>query len=246
MSSESGQIYELIPKVMADLGAIGKNQTNTFDRYKFRGIDDLYNAMHGPMSRNGVFLVPHEIIDVQHRETLTQKDKTQIECIMVVRFRLYGPDGSYVEGVAEGVGLDRGDKASNKAHTAAIKVFLFETFMIPTDENMDSEKDSPQREPQQDAYKPPHGTVEPQPGDMPTQPPTTLQKAKTALMKWALDQHEAAGGTNGATWLQGVAKNVLDGKTATSMRDVQAVREAIESGNYNMITGDWIPGDARD
>jgi len=252
MSSESGQIYELIPKVMAAIGGIEKKQQNKYFKYKFRGIDDIYNACNGPFSEHGIFVVPHKIIEASHREVETDQKKIEVETTLRICFRVYAPDGSYIEAEAEGVGLDGSDKSSNKAHTAAFKVFMFEAFMIATDEQSDSEFGGNQRtgkgkptEPQQDAYTPPHGTVEPQPGDLPTKPPTTLQKAKTALMKWALDQHEAAGGTNGATWLQAVAADVLGGKTAQSMRDVQAIREAIEQGHYDMITGDWIPGDAR-
>ena len=94
----------------------------------------------------------------------------------------------------------------------------------------------------QEGYEPPHGTTAPQQGDLPTKAPTTLQKAKTALMKWALDKHEAAGGTNGAAWLQGVASDVLGGKVAKTMRDVQQIREAITNGEFDLVSGEYLVG----
>ena len=41
--SELDIIQRLIG-VMEDIGTVGKNRDNTFDNYKFRGIDDIYNA----------------------------------------------------------------------------------------------------------------------------------------------------------------------------------------------------------
>jgi hypothetical protein len=39
MSDEQATIHELMPKVMADIGAIGKGERNTQQNYSFRGID---------------------------------------------------------------------------------------------------------------------------------------------------------------------------------------------------------------
>ena len=244
--SEGKQIYELIPKVMAAIGAVKKSQKNKHFNYKFRGIDDVYNALHGPLSTIGVFIVPHKVVSSTHREVETNSGNFEVETTMVVQFRVYAKDGSYFEGEAEGVGLDGSDKASTKAHSAAYKVFCFEALCIPTDEKSDSEYGGNQRtgrgKPTQQDYKPPHGTTAPQQGDLPTKAPSTVQKAKTALMKWALDKHEAAGGTNGAAWLQGVASDVLGGKVAKTMRDVQQIREAITNGEFDLVNGEYLVG----
>jgi hypothetical protein len=49
-----------------------------------------------------------------------------------VEFRIYGPAGDHVKVRTWGEGIDAGDKATSKAHTAALKNGLLPAFMIPT------------------------------------------------------------------------------------------------------------------
>lgn len=72
MSTREGKIYEAISNVMKDIGAVGKNNTNAFDKYKFRGIDDVMNALSPAMVKNKVFVTP-EVID-STREERSSKD----------------------------------------------------------------------------------------------------------------------------------------------------------------------------
>ena len=39
------KIYKAILGVMADVGHIGKDRFNDQQKYKFRGIDQIYNAL---------------------------------------------------------------------------------------------------------------------------------------------------------------------------------------------------------
>ncbi len=46
--SDTKLVYKAITKTMLDLveaGGIGKNQENQQQRFKFRGVDDVYNAL---------------------------------------------------------------------------------------------------------------------------------------------------------------------------------------------------------
>ena len=45
-------IYQQIPKVMADIRAVGKDQQNKDQGYKFRGIEDLYNVANPAMAKH--------------------------------------------------------------------------------------------------------------------------------------------------------------------------------------------------
>ena len=55
-------IYGLIGQAMRKVGAIGKDSVNTQQKYKFRGIDAVYNALNPVMSELGLFICP-EILD---------------------------------------------------------------------------------------------------------------------------------------------------------------------------------------
>ena len=60
---------------------------------------------------------------------------------MDVKYKLYAEDGSFVEAVTRGIGMDSGDKAANKAMSVAQKYALIQIFSIPTDEKKDPEED---------------------------------------------------------------------------------------------------------
>ena len=137
-------IHVLLGKVMADIGVVGKNRDNLVQGYKFRGIDDMYNAIHPALVKHGVFVVPEIIGDIRvdtvkygARETLA------FHVILKVAFHFPGPDGSAVTAIMAGEAIDTGDKAANKAMTAAFKYALQQIFCIPTESTPDADADSP-------------------------------------------------------------------------------------------------------
>lgn len=139
-------IYKQICLVMADIDAIGKNQKNQAQNFKFRGIDDVYNSLHNIFARHQIFTVP-TVISEEFKEEIAKayKDGREIEkkCIRAIirmKYTLYAADGSFIEGSVVGEAIDYGDKAANKAMAIAHKYFLTQTFIIPTeDKDPDSE-----------------------------------------------------------------------------------------------------------
>ena len=162
----NGKIYELIGAAMRKVGAIGKDSTatniNGKQMYKFRGIDAVYNALNPVMSDLGLFITP-EVLEQTREERKTTNGGNLIYSILRVRFTMYAPDGSNVSGVVTGEGMDSGDKASNKAMSAAMKYFCFQTFMIPTEEMVDPDADVHNVAPKDENAK--------QPGESFTPPP---------------------------------------------------------------------------
>jgi len=135
-------IYALIPKVMREVGAIGKDGVNTFDKYKFRSIDSVYNALQPVLAKNGVFFIP-EVLESHENEVVSGQGKTQVRVKQKIRYKVYAEDGSSIEAVVEGEGIDRSDKATNKAFTAAFKYMLIQVFCIAVEGMDDADKDSP-------------------------------------------------------------------------------------------------------
>ena len=126
------QIFRAIPAIMADMSAVGKTKETQDRRFRYRGIDDVMNAMWPLLSKHRVFVVP-EVLDQTREERSTGKT-TLLYSILRVRFSFYASDGSSVQAVTIGEGMDAGDKASNKAMAVALKYALFQTFCIPTEE----------------------------------------------------------------------------------------------------------------
>lgn len=126
-------IYESINKVMAEIGAIGKNDTNKQQGFKYRGIDAVMNAINPALVKYKVFVVP-EVLDMKREERQTSKCGNLIYSVCTIRYTFYAEDGSYVQATVIGEGMDSGDKSCNKSLSVAFKMAMFQVFCIPTEE----------------------------------------------------------------------------------------------------------------
>lgn len=151
---ENGQIYAAISAAMADISAIGKDKYNQQQGFKFRGIDDVMNALKPILTKNKIFTVP-QVLEQTRESKVTTKGGELRYSLLKIAFRFYTTDGSFVEAVTLGEGMDSGDKASNKAMAIAYKYALFQVFCIPTEEMADPDGEShetkhePQKKPEQ-------------------------------------------------------------------------------------------------
>lgn len=138
-------IFKALTAVQADLAAhgIAKADTNTFDNYKFRGIDAVLNTLAPLLSKHGVVIIPSVTSSEIHTVTSSQ-GKPQNHAKVTVDYTLYDAEGDSITHSFVGEGMDRGDKSLNKACTAAFKYFLFEAFCIPVEGTPDADAESPE------------------------------------------------------------------------------------------------------
>ncbi len=151
-------IYKKIADVMRDLEAIGKDRKNTVQNYAFRGIDDVYNALHPIMAKHGVFSVP-TVLDDRTEERTTKSGSALIYRLLKIKFDFFAEDGSSFPAVVLGEGMDSGDKASNKAMAVGHKYALLQVFSIPTQELKDPENESPEVVPKGQPLGKPQGQL---------------------------------------------------------------------------------------
>jgi hypothetical protein len=143
-------IYKAILGVMSDIGAVGKDQLNKQQNFKFRGIDDVMNALHPALIKNGVFIVPN--ILEQKLEELSKGVRSMCK----IEYTFFAEDGSNIKSIVYGEAIDYGDKATNKSMAIAFKYACFQVFCIPTEEMQDPDSDSPEGKP-----KPSNGNAPP-------------------------------------------------------------------------------------
>jgi len=129
---ENQKIYGCICDIMKDIGAIGKEKSNQSQGYKFRGVDDVYNALQPVLVKHRVFPVPI-IMEERREDKVSSKGNALIYTILKMKYRLYADDGSYVEAETIGEGMDSGDKSANKAMSVAYKYAMFQLLCIPTE-----------------------------------------------------------------------------------------------------------------
>jgi len=145
MNQPAGMIFKKMIEIMNDIEAIGKNKTNTQQGYKFRGIDDMYNAIHPLFKKHGVFVLS-EVLAEKRDERATKSGGVLFAVVLDVRFSFVAEDGSQVQSTVKGEAMDSGDKATNKALSTALKYALMQTFLIPTEElkELNTENDTPE------------------------------------------------------------------------------------------------------
>lgn len=129
---------------MEEVPSIGKNQRNKTQGFMYRGIDDVMNALQPLLAKNKVFIVP-EILEQTREERISSKGGNLIYSICKIKYKFYAEDGSSVEAITIGEGMDSGDKATNKAMAIAMKYALFQVFCIPTDEMKDPDSETPEQ-----------------------------------------------------------------------------------------------------
>jgi hypothetical protein len=158
VTTQAGQISSLLAAVIRDVDAVGKNRRNEQQRYAFRGIDDFSNALHPVLAKHGVVLRPYVVEARELEATETKSGGVMFRVSLTMDLGFVAPDGSAHVVRTVGEGCDTGDKATNKAMSAALKYALLMTFLIPTEDRelADSETDShearrPAREQQRQA-----------------------------------------------------------------------------------------------
>ena len=134
-------IYSRIAAISKEIGAIGKNKRNEQQKFMFRGIDDVYNALQPLLAKHGVFTVP-QVQEDRTEERQSKAGGNLIYRVLKMRYDFYADDGSSVWCTVIGEGMDSGDKAANKAMAIAHKYALLQTFCIPTEDMKDPDSES--------------------------------------------------------------------------------------------------------
>lgn len=131
--SDKPTVVEALTAVMSDVQSVRKGKTNTDQGYKFRGVDDVVNAVGPVLRKHGVIVLP-VMERATYRDVQTSRGKPSRESTVEVRYRFYGPAGDFVEAVVPGEAMDFGDKGVAKAMSVAYRIVLLQALCIPTDE----------------------------------------------------------------------------------------------------------------
>lgn len=154
------KVYQAINRVQAALAkeGISKARKNQQQGYNFRGIDDVYNALAPLLADNGLCILPR-ILTRQCEERQSAKGGTLFYVTVEAEFDFVcAEDGSTHTVRTFGEAMDSGDKATNKAMSAAYKYAAMQAFAIPTEGDNDADAHTHQvqavAQPQKPAQRP--------------------------------------------------------------------------------------------
>lgn len=142
-------VYGAIAKVMREIAkeGIAKTRDNQQTRSKFRGIDDVYNALCGPLADAGLVILPTV---VEHNQVEREsKAGGALYCSTVVVDYVFVAveDGSCHTARVIGEAMDSSDKSFSKAMSFAFKYVCFQAFCIPTEGDNDADAHRPEAKP---------------------------------------------------------------------------------------------------
>lgn len=126
-------IFEVFADVKRKVGPVGKDSFNEQQKFKFRGVDAVVNAVAAAFDEYGVIAVPmldrydyDGSVEIGKNRSLMGHAKVQ------VTYRFYGPAGDYFDARVPGEAMDSGDKATAKAMSVAYRICLLQTLNLPT------------------------------------------------------------------------------------------------------------------
>lgn len=131
--AEQVTVHQALSKVMGDVQAVKKDSKNQAQRFNFRGIDAVMNAVGPALRKHGVVILPEDV-DVHRSNGTTANGKQTAEVVVKVTYRVYGPAGDSIHGKVAAEAIDFGDKAIAKAMSVAYRTFLLQSLTIPTDD----------------------------------------------------------------------------------------------------------------
>lgn len=136
--AEALNLVEKLAAVMAQVKHVPKSGWNDFHKYKYATEADITDCVRAAMAERGVMLIPS--VEKTEWRTVQNKSGAQ-EVIATLTVRFMATDGKdKIEFFAIGEGQDRGDKATYKAMTGAVKYALLKLFLIPTGDDPEKEE----------------------------------------------------------------------------------------------------------
>jgi hypothetical protein len=124
---------EVILGVMNDVQGVSKKDKNLAQGFSFRGIDAVVNAVGPAFRKHGGFLVP-TILNKTASILPTKNGGSMNAVALEVQFAIYGSEGDAITGSVASEAFDSGDKATAKAMSVALRTFLLQALLLPTDE----------------------------------------------------------------------------------------------------------------
>jgi len=123
-------IYQRMSEITGMVGSVSKDRTSVGKfSFKYRGIDDVMNALHEAFGNAKVF-ISQEVLE----HSMSQIEGRGIHHLVKVKFGFWTTDGSHIDSICVGECIENGDKGVGKCMSYALKICLMQTFLIPTED----------------------------------------------------------------------------------------------------------------
>lgn len=172
MSGTAPHVHEAVREVKEAMAAEGlaKGRKNEKQGYKFRGIDEVLDAVAGPMAKAGLDIYPRMVERSMVEHKSNNGGALFYSYVHVEYDFVSSKDGSaWKVGPIPGEAFDSGDKSVSKAMSVAYRTMCIQTFCIPINgEEADADKHTsppvaPRSQPRREDPPPPAAPTQSKP-----------------------------------------------------------------------------------
>lgn len=125
-------LVERLVAVKNDIGAVGKDGRNNAQGFNFRGIDQVLNAVSGPLRKHGIVVYP-ELRSLDKGTASTNGGKAMNTVVVTVDY-IFTDGTDEIRVRVPGEAFDSGDKCVAKAMSVAYRTALIQALSLPTDD----------------------------------------------------------------------------------------------------------------
>jgi hypothetical protein len=179
-----------VAREMNRVGIAKDKVTAAAGKYKYRGIDQVLNALAAPLVAAHITVAPsYQLISHQEHKT---KDGVGMLSVVAGSITFYAIDGSSrTVGPFIGEAFDSFDKSISKASSVAYRNGMFLTFVIPLGPGYDPEEDEEPDQTQESVDKRTESERSAKPGEV-VEGGIHLSKSQTDWLMRKLDQHKCS------------------------------------------------------
>lgn len=144
MSTSNDTLLRL-SKVQAGLAQVGidKSGVNQQQRYNYRGIDQVMNALAPLLAEHQLLIIP-STLNHDISQGTTAKGGTSYHHRVEMEYTVVGPEGTIGPFRSRGECIDYADKGLNKAQTAAYKYWVLTALCVPVEGHEDADSTTPE------------------------------------------------------------------------------------------------------
>ena len=138
-------LYQKLAKITGEIGVIAKDGNNQQQKYKYIEYETIAGKFRELFSKYGVVLIP-SMVNQERSAITTSRGSSGVSTVCHFEFTVVNadkPDDRFVV-KWQGEAADYGDKATNKAATAAVKYYLMRQFNISSKGDEDPDSQTPE------------------------------------------------------------------------------------------------------
>jgi len=131
--TEPSRVYASILQVISILkkNGVGKDRYNQQQKFSYRGIDDIHNALAPALVEANLVMLPRVVLRECHDRKSNSGNPLYFVNVAVEYDIVSTIDGSKHTVAVMAEAMDSADKATNKALSMAFKYAAIQTFSIP-------------------------------------------------------------------------------------------------------------------